>query len=55
MQLANFSVIFAYYKMIPVLDVTEIPCTASRGAEADLIVTHLRPKYVVPPGIVNPK
>jgi len=40
---------------VSVLEVTEIPCAPSRGADADLIATHLGPKYVVPPGIVNSK
>jgi len=33
---------------VSVLEVTEIPCAPSRGADADLIATHLGPKYVVP-------
>ncbi|KAF8328291.1 hypothetical protein F5887DRAFT_1188501 [Amanita rubescens] len=40
---------------ISVLEVTEIPRAASRGADADLIATHLGPKYVVPAGIANAK
>ena len=36
---------------INILGVMEIPHTTSNGAKADLIATHLGPKYVIPPGI----
>jgi len=37
----------------PGLDVTEIPRAPSSNADADLIATHLGPKYVVPPALAT--
>ena len=43
-----------YDRGIFLLGVIEIPHTPSSNADADLIASHLGPKYVVPTGIAAP-
>lgn len=52
-KLRHHDFVMEYDRGISLIDVTEIPRAPSSSADADLIATHLGPKYVVPPSLAS--